>query len=166
MAAKKKPAITGLHSQGIIDDIISAGSRKIAKIISNKKVKNTLINKATRHEMSTMTGVPARKFKEPFEKGSTASLRRYEKLTDKQAVIVAKRAKTTGVGKKAEKLYNKKKNIQSQRNNIKGWGINNIDDYVKAERYPHPSVKRGQAIIAARKAGRKAAVKKIVRRVK
>ena len=41
MAAKKKPAITGLHSQGIVDDIIKLGAKGVRAAVrttnTNKK---------------------------------------------------------------------------------------------------------------------------------
>ena len=38
MAAKKKPAITGLHSQGIVDDIIRPIVRSVAQNIADRGV--------------------------------------------------------------------------------------------------------------------------------
>lgn len=170
MAAKKtrKPAIE--KPEGIIDDVLNYGlriaGRKIAKSSKKagvQKVAQKAFDKAYRHEIATITGMRAGKLKgEPWGKASKAALEHYEKLGNKQSVAMAKRSKKSSRGyiapsKKVDKIAN-------QRRKTKAWGIADLDDYIKAERVPNPSTKRGQAIIAQKKAARRNAVKRVVRK--
>ena len=45
MAAKKKPAITGLHSQGIVDDIIKIGVKGVRAAVRTTKANKKFAKK-------------------------------------------------------------------------------------------------------------------------
>jgi len=53
MAAKKKPAITGLHSQGIVDDIFKSAGKAVVKEVRRDVRK---VNKSYQRTTGTMTG--------------------------------------------------------------------------------------------------------------
>jgi hypothetical protein len=167
MAAKKtrKPAIE--KPEGIIDDVLNYGlrvaGRKIAKSSKKagvQKVAQKAFDKAYRHEIATITGMKARKLKGyPERQSSKNALKHYEQLEKKQSVAMAKR-KNSGYVASAKKVDK----IAKQRRKTKGWAITEMDDYLAAERMLPPSSKRGNIILAQRKAARRNAVKRVVRK--
>jgi hypothetical protein len=64
MAAKKKPAISGLHSQGIIDDIFKAGGKKVInqvrrdvrKAVKSSNAASNVIKSGAMKHLSKATG--------------------------------------------------------------------------------------------------------------
>lgn len=84
MAAKKtrKPAIE--KPEGIIDDILAPVSRYVARKIPHKfpLARAAMRNKASRHEMSNLSGYSARSYKKDFvKKASQVPLAKKPKRT-------------------------------------------------------------------------------------